>query len=340
MGNFAIYKNTSHEHSSFPLLFLSEPTKRKFIVSFWLLALYNFSLLGCSVGSKSSNKQATSTLTNKFQIVSITEESGSRITGGSVPFIMKLDDNRFRLYYCGREGILSAISSDGLTFTQEPGVRISPDLNNPFEKVVCDPTVIKLLGGKIRMYYKGANSPQGGPGQAIHKIFSAISSDGLNYQKEGLRIDSEVSGDMGWSSVPDAVVLPDGKIRLYFVSGDPTSGGIMTMTSYDGLHFGERKALNVTGFVDPAILLLPTNTFLLITAVINEQFPPYRKKGLYLLTSKDGLYFETETLLLKGEGIFDPSGIWINNTAIRIYYGFALPPAQPEIRSIMVEFRY
>ena len=150
----------------------------------------------------------------KFQVLSVTKEPGSRISGGSVPFITKLDDGRFRLYYCGPGGILSAISSDGLGFTQESGVRIGPNFSNKFEKIVCDPTLIKLHDGKVRMYYKGADSGQGGPGQAIHKIFSAISSDGLNFQREGLRVDSELSGDKGWASVPDAIMLPDGRVRL------------------------------------------------------------------------------------------------------------------------------
>src|SRR3989338_7705037 len=53
------------------------------------------------------------------------EDSGSRITGGSVPFVHKLNDGKVRLYYCsGDEGILSAISSDGLTFAKEQSVRI------------------------------------------------------------------------------------------------------------------------------------------------------------------------------------------------------------------------
>jgi len=190
------------------------------------------------------------------------------------------------------------------------------------------------------MYYKGANSAQGGPGHAIHKIFSAISSDGLNFQREGLRIDSESSGDHGWASVPDAIMLRDGRVRLYFVSGDNASGGMMTMSAIDGLNFRERKALNLKGIVDPAIVLLPDGTYLLLAAVIDSRFSPYRAKGLYLFTSRDGFNFENETQLLKEEGVFDPSGILIDNKTLRIYYGHALPPSPPETRSIKVEFSY
>src|SRR3989344_1398758 len=82
------------------------------------------------------------------------KDSGSRIVDGSVPFIHKLNNGKVRLYYCKDNGILSAISNDGLTFTKEQGVRVSPGTG--FETIVCDPTVVNLPDGKMRMYYKGA----------------------------------------------------------------------------------------------------------------------------------------------------------------------------------------
>src|SRR3989344_2089963 len=84
------------------------------------------------------------------------KDSGSRIVDGSVPFIHKRKDGKSRLYYCKDNAILSAISSDGLTFTKESGVRISSGTG--FEVQVCDPTIVDLPDGKLRMYYKGANS--------------------------------------------------------------------------------------------------------------------------------------------------------------------------------------
>lgn len=276
----------------------------------------------------------------KFQILSVTRDSGSRVSGGSVPFIMKLVNNRFRLYYCGRGGILSAISSDGLSFEPEEGARIRGDFESEFEQVVCDPTLVKLPDGRVRMYYKGADTPHGGPGQAIHKIFSAISADGLKFQKEGVRVDSETSGDQGWASVPEAVLLPDGRVRLYFVTGDFSSNGLMAMTASDGLNFKERRGVNLSSVVDPAIVLLADGTYLLLAAVIDERFAPYRARGLYLFTSQDGFNFDNETLLLEEVGVFDPTGVLFNDKTLRIYYGQGLPPEPPETRSITVQFSY
>src|SRR3990170_8727659 len=65
------------------------------------------------------------------------EDSGQRISDGSVPFIHALSDGKTRLYYCNSDGILSAISNDGMAFTKEQGTRISPGTG--FETVVCDP---------------------------------------------------------------------------------------------------------------------------------------------------------------------------------------------------------
>jgi len=140
------------------------------------------------------------------------KDGGSRVADGSVPFVHGLKDRRVRLYYCNSKGILSAISKDGLVFTEEQGIRISPGTG--FESIICDPTIVDLPDGKMRMYYKGADSQNPGPGQSIHKIYSAISSDGLAFKKEGLRIDSETNGDNGWASVPDAIILPDGRVRI------------------------------------------------------------------------------------------------------------------------------
>src|SRR3989338_8770515 len=91
------------------------------------------------------------------------KDVGSRIVDGSVPFVHGLKDGKVRLYYCNNKGILSAISNDGLTFAKESGVRISPGTG--FEFQVCDPTIVNLPDGKMRMYYKGANSLNPGPGQ-------------------------------------------------------------------------------------------------------------------------------------------------------------------------------
>jgi len=219
-------------------------------------------------------------------------------------------------------GILSAISPDGLTFQKELEVRIATVFQSGNqESMVCDPTIVELPDDKIRMYYKGSNGP-GGPGEALHKVFSAVSSDGLNFQKEGLRIDSENTGDGGWASVPEAIKLSDGRIRIYYVSGDfAAGGGIMSAISNDGLNFQKETGVRVKGMVDPAIIVLPDGEYLLLVISLDPRLSPYLPRGIYSYLSKDGLNFENRKVVLQKDGVYDPTIIEINSESYRIYYG-------------------
>lgn len=259
-----------------------------------------------------------------------TKDNGTRITDGSVPYIFKLADGRYRLYYCGQGGILSAISSDGLNFTKESGVRIAPA--SGFEAVVCDPTMVELPDGRVRMYYKGADGSQGGPGQSIHKIFSAVSTDGLNFTREGLRIDSEKTDDQGWASVPEAIKLADGRFRLYYVTGaTEAKNGIASAISTDGLTFTKEPGVRVPNFVDPAILLLADGTFLMLVA--NPGFYREVPSGIYSFTSENGLTFTNRQTVVEGSDIYDPTMITIDGQTFRVYFGKVSPPNPPATES-------
>ena len=257
------------------------------------------------------------------------KDSNQRIVDGSVPFIHALKDGKVRLYYCKNGAILSAISSDGLTFTKEQGIRISPGTG--FETQVCDPTIVDLPDGKIRMYYKGADSQNAGPGQSIHKIYSAISSDGLNFQKEGLRIDSETNGDNGWASVPDAIILPDGRVRIYYVTASNMEHGIGSAISSDGLSFAKEEGLRVPNLVDPALIKID-GKYILFAASIDERFAAL-PKGIYYLESSDGLKFGEATAVIQEENVYDPSVLKVDEKTIRVFYGKVMPPQLPAVES-------
>ena len=257
------------------------------------------------------------------------KDSGSRVVDGSVPFVHKLKDGRVRLYYCNNKGILSAVSNDGLTFTKEQGVRISSGTG--FELHVCDPTIADLPDGKMRMYYKGANSMKPGPGQSIHKIFSAISSDGLTFQKEGLRIDSETNGDNGWASVPDAMVLPDGRVRIYYVTASGMEHGIGSAISSDCLDFAKEPGIRIPNLVDPALVRIG-NKYVLFAASIDERFAGV-PKGIYYLESSDGLDFSEPIAVFQGDNVYDPSVLKIDENTIRVFYGKVVPPQLPAVES-------
>lgn len=133
-----------------------------------------------------------------------TKEAGIRIAPGGAldgvhvgtPETIRLPDGTLRMYYCGSNNygvihgsILSAVSADGLSWTKEPGVRLSPDRPDGTEdRGLWFPNVVQLSDSAFKMYYNGGDSAN------KHRIFSAVSSDGLNWTKEpGVTIDLDSS---------------------------------------------------------------------------------------------------------------------------------------------------
>ena len=251
-----------------------------------------------------------------------TVESGVRLEDATVPNILLLEDGRFRLYYGGPGGILSAISGDGLNFTKESGVRVPSGSAGSPEMIASDPTLVRLKDGRVRMYYKGATGG-GGPGQAVHSVFSAVSTDGLSFEKEGVRIDSQQTPDGGWASVPEAITLPDGRVRIYYVSdGADVGHGVVSAISEDGLSF-TREGQVLPGFVDPAVIRLASGEYLMLAVAF-----PFSAKGrltdaapcIYSFTSPDGINFENRELALAGDGNIDPAIVEVTAGTYRVYY--------------------
>lgn len=288
--------------------------------------------------NESLEKESAPVLNEKnIEAFSVTLDPEIRVSEGNVPYIYKTKDNSYRLFYCGKGGIISAISKDSINFQKESGVRLESGKEGT---IVCDATVVNSIDGKIRMYYKLASDP-GGPGKAVHKIMSAISKDGLTFENEGIRIDSEKNDDRGWASVPEAILLPDGKVRIYYVSNSIESGhGIVSALSSDGLNFEKERTI-LTGFVDPAVTILDDNTYLLIASVLpakpGESTTKTLASGIYGLTSKDGITFSDITPIYINDGAIDPSIVKISNNTFRVYF-WNSNETPPKIRSFLLTF--
>lgn len=167
------------------------------------------------------------------------------------PFLLK--DGRIRLYYYDIEGsrtqltgihkIYSAISSDGLHFTQEDGVRFA-------KECILDPTVIQV-GSTYHLY-------AGDPCENKEKVVAALSSDGLNFTDEGVVWEG--------SMVPE--VFYDGnKYYLY-------TNGIAIATSSDGKIFQNTnfsfRSKSYPLAADPSIIQLNDGTYLLFYKVVEK----------------------------------------------------------------------
>ena len=250
-------------------------------------------------------------------IQSVTEESGYRIEG-SIPYAFKLSDSKVRLYFAS-DGIKSAISDDnGLTFTMEEGNRL------PAGQQGADPTVIKTSDGKYRMYFKVVTEPQApgkpnGPSQSKHKVFTAVSDDGLNFSQVQQVFDPALI-----ASVPEAIVLPNGDTRVYYVGFEPGSeNSVNAQTSKDGINFTEDKVLNMDhGFVDPAVTIMSNGMYCLVCTYMDTKYA----KGFYCFISSDGLNFKpvgklfTENEENSNLMPVDSTILKIDDSTLRIYY--------------------
>jgi hypothetical protein len=92
------------------------------------------------------------------------------------PFVLPITGGYFRLYVPSeQEGIISAVSNDGLTFTRENGIRVGFGGGGM-------PRALLLPDNRVRLFVNGSHDGQDG-------IFSLISDDGLNFIAEsGMRI--------------------------------------------------------------------------------------------------------------------------------------------------------
>lgn len=177
--------------------------------------------------------------------------------GGMVdPSVIELPDGRLRIYFFGSEivdgdpasassahNFYSAVSTDGINFTLEDGVRFSAN-------GITDPEVI-YFNGQYIMYISR------GPLTLI-----ATSTDGLTFTDTGL----------SWQGggVPGAVV-EGGVVRLFGCS----SQGMVSATSSDGKTFGSASSVFSTITQDPVIECDPSPMSLL-----NGQFMLIYKKHL------------------------------------------------------------
>lgn len=123
-----------------------------------------------------------------------------------------------------------------------------------------------------------------------HKIYSASSSDGLNWTPDQKLI-------LDRASAHSAIVTKEGAIRIYYVDGSKTPETTNCAESTDGgLTF---SPLNLTitrqtgiKALDPSIVMLKDGRYRLYYFV--ETSPPSQPEGIYSAISTDGVNFTEE----------------------------------------------
>lgn len=236
-----------------------------------------------------------------------TADPGVRMPNGVSPKVIRLADGVLLAYVTDIGPMSVYRSSDGLTFTQI-------DAQTPPGH---DATIVSLPDGRWRMYYDVQPDPSGGI-----EIDSAVSSDALTWTVEaGTRI-SLANSNIG--GVPEATVLPDGSVRIYYiVGGNGRLETIDSATSTDGLTFNADSDPRLTGgYVDPAVVRLSDGTWLMAVSRT-----PREQQRIYLAHSVDGLRWTVDPqpiiLLANGANALDPTLLPLADGSIRVYFAEA-----------------
>ncbi|AKM82639.1 TPA: hypothetical protein DD449_01125 [Candidatus Berkelbacteria bacterium] len=179
------------------------------------------------------------------QIITI-KGLGSKIAVDPDPYL--LGDGKIRLYYFDisttkteglkNNAIYSAISTDGINFTEEEGTRFK-------YAAIFDPDVIKV--GDIWRMYVGTDD---------QKVLSATSNNGLNFNYEGIALNQ--------GSIPNVVYEND----TYYLF----TGGIEISTSKDGKTFTKTSERFDVGRLtaDPGVAKLNNGQYFMVYKTKDE----------------------------------------------------------------------
>lgn len=231
------------------------------------------------------------------------------------PTATVLDDGQIRLYaYAQGIGIVSAISIDGRTFSEEPGIRI-PGTE------AGQPRVVRLPDGRWRMYVS-----------KVKEIVSFTSDDGLVFNRDpGDRLSARAAGLAAISS-PAIIEYEPGHWRMYYStlaipgtgpggkrSGSATSTDLLDWVVDPGWRLGEGSPHLVDSAEHPFPVAGDDGSISLFYGKFraSSDGPP---DGLYRAVSTDGLTFteETYTGLYFGN---DPEVLSLPSGDRVIYYG-------------------
>lgn len=191
---------------------------------------------------------------------------------------------------------------------------------------INDVTIARTRSGQLRAYFKQVE-----PSTNTQAVYSAPCNDAnclslgaATLTTTAMRVSREIRA---WG-VPDAVVLPNGDIRIYIVEqpeGGSCTEKIASYTSTDGISFTKDPGWRLEGgFVDTEVLRIRGGEWLMILADI--ACTASRNQKLFVSTSTDGLtWTQPEVLTGSGPSRLDPTGYEVSPNVFRIYYSVGGP---------------
>lgn len=270
------------------------------------------------------------TTIEKWQFVG---EAGAN--GNFAQSVVPLESGGYRMYWNTFEGIGSAISSDGVHWTAEEGLRLAHGQEGDLDCKVSHPWVIAVEGG-YRMYYQAdAVCREGGDMSGLQpefRILSAFSSDGLNFEREaGVRVDIGESTGLSQAAHGRAVRLPDGTFRMIFSAnfiGKPGMADLLGATSTDGLTWTLDDEITLEHGHDPALVQVGDTLYmyaswganlLVMASQDGYEFTPTAWVEFYDTDGTNLGLFGDVDVLLTAEGKFYMYGIGIPGRPILIF---------------------
>lgn len=201
------------------------------------------------------------------------------------PSIVQTTDQQYRMYWNSSKGIKSAISDDAINFTAEDGLRLKGK-SNPKSKEykVSHPWVIPIDDG-YRMYYQSSRRCATAPCDLAYRIMSAFSEDGLNFTREGVRIDVGETTGLSKAAHGRVLQLADETYRMYFSANrltDTSTADILGASSSDSLTWTLDQNVTLDQGHDPTVIQSGNSINIYTT---------YLSDNLLLLKSKDGYDF-------------------------------------------------
>ena len=235
----------------------------------------------------------------------------------------KLADGTYRTYLMQEGQIVYADSKDAITYSAPMPTGITEDAG----MMISNPAVIETTPGNWIMIYEMSPIKQPGQKEKMNgktnqrNLYMATSTDGKNFTKSGIAIDSSKE-DNYFASVPDLIKLSDGKIRMYYVSGGEAIGS--AISADNGKTWTRETGYRLQNMaVDPDVMLKQINgkdKYVMYYSVLSGPGNKILKS-----TSADGLnWTEGQTILEATDtntSIIDPDVVEIDANHYRMLFG-------------------
>ena len=223
---------------------------------------------------------------------------------GVSPHMEVVDDTTLRLFYSSMEagGLAVDLCDYNLNCTRQGAVERIQDL-----------TIVETVDGIRRGYFVELN-----PNTKSKEIMTAVfSEDGLSYSNK-ISLGISDGGNMAWG-VPDAVIIPDGRVRIYWVDEASGMAGekILSTTSKttQGIDFVKDDGYRFeNGYVDFEVLKAEENDWEAVFSFSPERLPKI-PQSIFYGTSNDGLDWEFTGIPISplDMSYLDPTGVLLEN---------------------------